>query len=239
MLGFFRKNSPKSSKNKSLLQSVKSITGFTPGKLPIYEQALKHSSISNSETDSNERLEYLGDAIIGSVVAEYLFKKFPFKNEGFLTETRSRMVNRETLNDVAKKIGLDNLVIYNINRRLPNSHKSLYGNALEAFVGAVYLDKGYVVSQKFIIKKLVQPHIDLDKIINTIKNYKSALIELVQKDGKDIEFKIVSEEGNNHLKEFTAQVLIDGVEMGDGKGLSKKKAEQAAAEKTYQSLLDN
>lgn len=236
MLSLFKKSKALSKKDKALFASVKSITGFTPSKLNLYEQALKHSSISNSQKDSNERLEYLGDAIIGSVIAEYLFKKFPFKNEGFLTEIRSRMVNRETLNEIAKKIGLDNLVEYNINRKLPNSHKSLYGNALEAFVGAVYLDKGYKISTQFVIQKLVIPHIDIDVLINTIKNYKSALIELIQKDGKEIDFKIISEEGNNHLKEFTAVVVIDGVEMAKGKGLSKKKAEQAAAEKTYQTL---
>ncbi len=236
MFAFLKRSQHKNKKQKELYTAVKHITGFNPRQINLYEQALKHSSVTKSQIDNNERLEYLGDAIIGSVVAEYLFKKFPYKTEGFLTETRSRMVNRETLNEIARKIGLDELVEYSINRNLPNSHKSVYGNALEAFVGAVYLDKGYYTTQKFITQKLFGPHIDIDTILNTIKNYKSALIEWAQKEGKDIRFEIVSEKGSNHHKEFTAQVYIENEPLQTGKGLSKKKAEQAAAEKTYESL---
>lgn len=225
------------SKDKKLRKNFKNITGLDPRNVSLYKLAIRHSSQSKSKIEnSNERLEFLGDAILGSIVAEYLFKKFPFKDEGFLTEIRSRIVNRESLNSIAKKVGLNKLVTLGQRKRTPHSHKSLYGNALEALVGAVYLDKGYKKCTRFVIKKLIIPHVDIEDVVNQNKNYKSLLIEWGQKTNKKIEFKIIKESGHNHSKEFTAQVIIEGTHYQTGKGMSKKKAELFAAEKTFEEL---
>ena len=132
-------------------------TGIRPANLSVYQLAISHSSVARETAkgikESNERLEYLGDAVLGTVVAEFLFKKFPYKDEGFLTDIRSRIVNRESLNNLARKIGISNIVEYDVNRKNSLSHKSLYGDTLEALIGAVYLDKGFNVSKRFILTR--------------------------------------------------------------------------------------
>lgn len=229
-------------KDKELLKAVRHIAGYTPRKLKIFRLVTQHSSIAkelpNGFKESNERLEYLGDAVLGAIVADYLFKKYPFKDEGFLTEIRSRIVNRESLNLLARKIGLDKLLEFD-NRKTAFSHKSIYGDMLEAFVGAVYLDKGYRFCQKFVLKKLLLPHYDIDEVINNNTNYKSKLIEWAQKENKEVQFEIVKVKNKKHIKEFTAQVLVNDELMGEGHGLNKKKAEQNAAYKTCEKLQIN
>lgn len=228
---FFKQN-----RNKTFSGSIKNITGFYPKNLNLYYTALRHSSAAKDNiTESYERLEYLGDAVLGTVVAELLFKKYPFKNEGFLTEIRARMVNREELNRLGFKIGLDKIITYNTHKSV-FSHKSLYGDALEALIGAVYLDQGFKRCKRFTLNKLINPHFDLDYVANSTKNFKSVLIEWAQKEDKDIKFVIVKEiSGKNH-KEFTAEVLVNEEAISRGEGLSKKKAEQAAAEKACEIL---
>jgi ribonuclease-3 len=169
------------------------------------------------------------------VIAEYLFKKFPYKDEGFLTEIRSRIVNRETLNGIARKIGLDRLIEFDGNRRGMPPNSSMYGDALEALVGAVYLDKGYRFTKKFITKELLT-HYDLDALINNNANFKSRLIEWAQREGKEVKFMIVQENGSRHFREFISQVSLDGEVFATGNGYSKKKAEQSAAEKACEQL---
>jgi len=224
-------------KEKTFAKSIANITGQTPINLNLYKLAVCHTSAAKEDKlgvrSSNERLEYLGDAILGAVIAEFLFKKFPYKDEGFLTEIRSRIVNRESLNKLGKKIGLNKIVEFNPGRG-GNTHKSLYGDALEALVGAVYLDKGFKSCRKFILTRLLQPHFDLNEIIENNLNFKSVLIEWAQKESKDIKFVIIKEVGSIHHKEFTAQVLIEDEPVSTGTGFSKKKAEQAAAEKACQ-----
>lgn len=234
MIKFFRKLS---SEDKTLKATIRGIVGAAPSNLDLYKLAVRHSSISK---DSNERLEFLGDAILGSIVAEFLFKKFPFKDEGFLTEIRSRIVKRDSLNTLAIKIGLDKIVKYNKNsRKGPNSHRSIYGNALEAFIGAIYLDKGYKASTKFVVHQLIGPFVDIEELIANNSNFKSILIEWSQKHGHDLNFKIVKEEGENHSKTFTAEVIVNSESIGQGAGASKKKAEQAAAEMSCEFLKIN
>ena len=223
MLKLFR---PLTDKEKTLLSNVKGIIGRKTTNVALYQLAVRHSSVSK---DSNERLEFLGDAILGSVVAEFLFKKFPYKDEGFLTEIRSRIVKRDSLNTIAQKIGLDKIIEFNDNKRGVRT-ASIYGNALEAFIGAVYLDKGYKFSRKFVINQLVKPHINLDELIEQNLNFKSTLIEWAQKGGKKASFEIIEEIGKKHQKQFTSQAVIDGEPIGKGTGFSKKKAEQSAAE---------
>lgn len=222
-----------SKEEKRLAASIKMIVGSKPFNLKPYQIAVQHTSVARSVKqgfkESNERLEYLGDAVLGMVVAEYLFKKFPFKDEGFLTELRSRIVSRDSLNNVARTIGVPQIVKFDKKRKTPNSHKSLYGNALEALVGAIYIDKGFRFASNFIKRKLLQPHFDLEEIINTTKNYKSKLIEWSQKNTKTPSFDHIDTIDKGHYKEFIIQVSIDQEPIAKGHGLSKKKAEQDAA----------
>ena len=194
---------------------------------------MRHSSVANVTKqgikDSYERLEYLGDAILGMMVAEYLFSQYPFEEEGFLTVIRAKIVNRESLGRLAYKIGLKELVQFNQGTR---SHKSVYGDCMEALIGAVYLDHGFQTCRKFVIHKLLKPHYDLDELISTTTNYKSKLLEWSQKGNKDLRFEIIDDED----RKFTAQVFLDGEPLAKGFGFSKKKAEQDAARKSYEEL---
>ena len=219
--------------DKKLVAEIKTIVGSKPFNLRPYKIATQHTSVARSHKkgfkESNERLEYLGDAVLGMVVADFLFKKYPFKDEGFLTEIRSRIVSRESLNELARKIGIEQIVQFDSRRKIPHSHKSIYGNTLEALIGAVYIDKGFKKSKRFIVKKLLIPHFDIKEIIATTKNYKSKLIEWSQKQGKKFDFRHIDTIEKGHFKEFIVQVRIDEKPVAKGHGLNKKKAEQDAA----------
>ncbi|HEV7351310.1 ribonuclease III [Telluribacter sp.] len=225
---------------KKFKQAIAHILGERPSNLRVYQLAFRHTSASKETAiqgfrESNERLEYLGDSVLGMVVAEFLFTKYPYKDEGFLTEIRSRIVNRETLNQISRKLGLDRLIEYDGNRRGMSPRSSMYGDALEAFVGAIYLDKGFTFTRKFIIKKLLA-HYDLDNIIQNNVNFKSLVIEWAQREGKDVRFEIVEERGNRHHREFISRLLVDDEPFAVGNGYTKKKAEQSAAEKACEQL---
>lgn len=218
---------------KKLKQSFKIITGFSPNNLALYKRAMRHSSVSKYNEhgikDSYERLEYLGDAVLGMMVAEYLFSQFPFEEEGFLTEIRSKIVNRESLNALGQKIGLREMVKFNLSTK---AHPSMYGDCMEALIGAVYLDQGFKRCKKFVILRLLKPHFDVKELVSTITNYKSKLLEWAQKTNQNLRFEIIKEED----KKFTSQVFIENDPKAKGVGYSKKKAEQEAARKTYELL---
>ena len=202
---------------------------------------MKHTSVAeesvNGVKESNERLEYLGDAILGAVIAEYLFKKFPYKDEGFLTEIRARIVNRESLNLLAIKIGLKELVEFdNQRKKSVMSHKSLYGDAMEAFIGAYYLDRGFKSCRKFILEKLIKRYFDISEVLETPINFKSRIIEWSQKNDQNIKFETVSQEGAKHRKQFTIQLTVNEEVVAKGYGYSKKKAQQDAARRACESL---
>ena len=225
---------PNSKEDKKLITAIKTIAGFSPNNLALYQLATLHSSKSK-ETDgyreSNERLEYLGDAILGAAVADYLFKKYPFKDEGFLTEIRSRIVNRESLNNLARKIGIGSIVRFD--QKNTQLQHVILGNTLEALVGAIYLDKGYLSTKKFVIDKLIQPYFDLEVVVGSNSNHKSKLIEWAQSKGKEIRFELLNTKKTGHnYKEFAIQVIIESEPYAIGHGFNKKKAEQSAAEKT-------
>lgn len=229
-----------SNKDKALKKAVAALIGSRPGNLMLYRLAFMHTSVGKEHKgkgfrESNERLEYLGDSVLGMVVAEYLFKKFPYKDEGFLTEIRSRIVNRESLNGVARKLGIDKLVEYDANRRTVLARTSMYGDALEAFVGAIYLDKGFDFTKKFILKRLISNHFDLQSVVENNANFKSLIIEWAQREGRELRFDI-SETGSTHNREFVASLLVDNEPFATGTGFSKKKAEQSAAEKACEKL---
>lgn len=218
--------------DQKLITAIRTITGFTPSNLKLYQLATLHTSRAketNGFRESNERLEYLGDAILGAAVADYLFKKYPFKDEGFLTEIRSRIVNRDSLNALARKIGISHIVQFD--QKNAQLQQVVLGNTLEAIVGAVYLDKGYLRCKKFVIDKLIQPHFDLEEVILNNINYKSRIIEWTQRNSKSVRFEM-RESGNRNSKEFSVQVFIDESPQGIGFGHTKKKAEQDAALKT-------
>jgi len=218
--------------DQKLITAIRTITGFTPSNLKLYQLATLHTSRAketNGFRESNERLEYLGDAILGAAVADYLFKKYPFKDEGFLTEIRSRIVNRDSLNTLARKMGISHIVQFD--QKNAQLQQVVLGNTLEAIVGAVYLDKGYLRCKKFVIDKLIQPHFDLEVVIQNNVNYKSRIIEWTQRNSKSVRFEM-RESGNRNSKEFSVQVFIDEAPQGIGFGHTKKKAEQDAALKT-------
>lgn len=227
-------------KDKLLLAYIQTLTGKAPRNLSVYFLALRHSSLTKekaeSVTHSNERLEFLGDAILGAIVAEYLFKKYPFKDEGFLTEIRSRIVNGETLGRLAKKIGLGTFIEYNSRSRGLASRSSMHGDAMEAFIGAIYLDRGYDFCRKFVLTRLIDTHYDIDLVVNTDINYKSQLIVLAQTMNKKVHFEIFEKTENKGYSEFTAYAKVDGVQVSTGKGSSKKRAEQDAARRGLEAL---
>lgn len=212
--------------------TLKRITGFFPGELAFYELAFIHKSASkttNGHFVNNERLEYLGDAILDAVVADFVFTSFPHKDEGFLTQMRSKLVKRAFLDDLAMQLGIHRLVISQIPSF--NNKKHLYGNALEALVGAIYLDKGYALTKKFVINKVIKKYVDLQELIQTETDFKSRIIEWGQKNKQEIYFD--NQEEIFDLKKnpiFISRVKVVDKNIGTGKGFSKKEAEQNAAE---------
>lgn len=228
------------SEERQFKKAIETILNERPSNLSVYQLAFRHTSASKQTAidgfrESNERLEYLGDSVLGMVVAEFLFTKYPYKDEGFLTEIRSRIVNRETLNQISRKLGLDRLIEYDGNRRGMSPRSSMYGDALEAFVGAIYLDKGFRFTKKFIISRLLT-HYDLDSIVQNNANFKSLIIEWAQRENKEIRFEILEERGSRHHREFISQLFVDEEPYALGNGFTKKKAEQSAAEKACQQL---
>ncbi len=226
--------------NRSFRQKIKAIAEVFPENLELYKLATKHRSIARQNDiglkESNERLEFLGDAILGSVVAEYLFKKFPMKDEGFLTEIRSRIVNRDALNIAAKNMGIIHIVEYSDNRKNRLAYKSIFGDTLEALIGAIYLDKGYKLARRFIVNKILKQQYDLDRIVNNNPNYKSKIIEWAHRQNKELKFELSEIKGDSHNREFKADLVLDGSVIAYGNGFSKKKAEQDAAQKSCEKL---
>lgn len=219
------------SKDKKLNNFIKNVFGYHPGNILLYKLALCHKSASTEEIKgikiNNERLEYLGDAILSAVVADYLFKKFPSRDEGFLTEMRSRLVSRDNLNKLSEKIGIHKFV----KASASNVYRSINGDAFEAFVGAIFLDKGFNFAKKVLVNRIIKFHIDIDEMENKDQNYKSRLIEWAQKEKKQVEFVVLEETGTGYNKQYIVEVLIDKQLSGTGRDYSIKKAEQNAAEK--------
>jgi ribonuclease-3 len=228
-----------SSPRKGFYSYIKSLTGHSPLKFKLYDIAFIHKSASYVDkmgnTVNNERLEYLGDAVLGTIVAEYLYNRFPFKDEGFLTQLRSRVVNRSFLTQLTFKMKLNRFVISNANSVSESSH--LYGDLLEAFIGAIYLDCGYTVAKRFVIKKIFNQHVDLQQMENVDNNFKSQLIEWGQKIKQEVEFKTINNPDSSSDKmPFISDACIDGKVMGTGEGYSKKEAQQNAAQQALEKL---
>ena len=229
---------PLSKKDKEFKQKLKNILGFSPANIALYKQAFRHSSSSNEITEhlqSNERLEFLGDAILGAVVAEYLFKLFPTKDEGFLTQMRSRIVNGQNLFALSKKFGFDVL----LNSRLTKKEKvssSAYGDAFEAFIGAVFMDKGFDVAKKFILNRIIKSHLDINELLQNDTDYKSQFQILMQRQKKQFEYTILREDTTGKEKLYSIQLSIEGIEQGVFEHKSKKVAEQKVAQLVLEQL---
>jgi len=226
------------SKDRDFYQSIKNIFGFYPRNIFLYKLAFRHRSAGlkkyNGVRLNNERLEYLGDAVLGAVVADYLFKKFPLKDEGFLTSMRSKIVSRSALNKLSQKLGINTFVTADTeNNKL---FKSINGDAFEAFVGALYLDRGYRFTTKIILSRIVAIHYDLEELENTEISHKSALLEFCQKEKLNLEFKVINERGSGYKKQFEVEVYIDGVAKEKAFDFSIKGAEKLAAEKVFNLL---
>lgn len=230
---------PLSKQDKELRQKLKNILGFYPKNLALYKQAFRHRSSlkeSNEHLQSNERLEFLGDAVLGTVIAEYLFKIFPKKEEGFLTQMRSKIVNGQNLYNLSKKFGFDTL----LNSRLTKKEKlssSAYGDVFEAFIGAVFLDKGFEVTKKFILHNIVKTHLDINELQQVNTDYKSQFQILMQKQKKQFAYTLINEEHNGKEKIYTVQLSINGKPQATFEHKSKKVAEQKVAQIVLEKLL--
>lgn len=218
-------------KDKHFYKLIHQLTGIFPSNTQIYKVAFTHKSASKyydrSKSFNNERLEFLGDAILASVVAEFLFSYFPYKKEGFLTKMRARIVSREQLNDIATEMGLQYHIV---SQSRINGTKNIYGNALEALIGAIYLDKGFKKTKEFVINKLINDNIDLKMLALTDSDYKSQLIEWAQKSKINLVFEDEEVDSTEHNNlHFTSTVIVENKILGKGKGLSKKEAQQNAS----------
>jgi ribonuclease III len=213
------------SPHKQLYKSLKNLLGFYPNNIGIYQKAFRHKSAASPDQPDNERLEYLGDAVYGAVIAHFLFQKFPFKDEGFMSKMRSRMASRTYLNELAIKLGINKFVKTG---RDKEKFRSVYGDAFEALIGAIYLDKGYNFTQMFLVNRIIKFHIDLEEMEKNDSDFKSRLINWCQREKKQLQFK-TEESGSGHLAIFKTVAVVDQVLVGRGEAKSKKRSEQDAA----------
>ncbi len=224
------------SADKQFARSVANIIGFTPRNLQIFKQAFAHKSAFDPKlhtVTSNERLEFLGDSVLSTIVAEYLFKKYPNSDEGFLTKMRSKIVKRKTLNRIADDMGIDVVLQENNDTRLSESMK---GNALEALVGAIYLEKGFDNTRDIVVSKILRRHLNIHELEDNDDNYKSQLLEFCQKKGSEIDYRVVERFKMENRDRFKIAVFVDGKEIATGEDFNKKSAEQNASFKALKSL---
>ena len=217
------------------------LLGFLPFRLSIYKLAFlpKSALVSHPRAASinNERLEYLGDAVLSTIVADYLFRKFPHCDEGFMTKVRARIVKRKNLDYLATQIHIPAMILHGV---LPgNKSKHIYGNMLEALVGAIYLDRGYRVARNFFLNRILEKHIDLDLLVNKDPDYKSRVIEWAQKKRIEVVFESLEEHSDNQkFPSFIATISLNGKKTGTGRGSTKKGAEQRAARQAMISIQE-
>ena len=237
-LSVFKRN--KNNQEKELYGFFRNILGYIPRNIALYHVAFIHKSKSQElpkgHRVNNERMEYLGDAVLGAIVADYLYKKYPYKEEGFLTELRSKIVSRANLNKLAQKIGLSQLIQYNHDSQA--MFKSIDGDAFEALVGAMYLERGYKFARRIVVDKIINIYLDVDAMSQTEWNFKSKLIDWGQKERKKVSFEVVNVfyQGHNSRRQYEIKVLIDSESYESAIDYSIKAAEQLAAEKTYKKL---
>lgn len=224
--------------DKDFKNWIRLTTGFTPKNIAIYQQAFFHSSASmkkSGTTVSNERLEFLGDAVLGAIIAEYLFRMYPYKDEGFLTQIRSRIVNGQSLKELALKFGFNHFLKATLTKD-EKTKSSAYGDAFEAFIGAVYLDMGYNRTRTFVISKIIKLHVHVDELVNTNADYKSQLQIYCQKHKFPLEYRLVSEARHGAHKLYVIEVHVNRKPYTRFENYSKRFAEQKAAQLTLEEL---
>ncbi|MBR4849974.1 MAG: ribonuclease III [Alistipes sp.] len=217
-------------RNKLYYRAIDDMFGFIPNNIELYKVALIHKSASidvEGQTINNERLEFLGDAVIESITSDYLFIEYPHYDEGKLTKLRSKLVSRQSLNAIACKLGLDKLII--CSHTISATQKHLFGDAFEAMMGAIYLDQGYNFANRLLINNIYSERISLEEVDETETDFKSRLIEWGQKNHHTVVFRTKAHQEGSH-RDFRCTILIDNLEVGHGIGSSKKEAEQSAAQ---------
>jgi ribonuclease III len=228
-----------SSPKKEFYLFLRDLTGIYPGNIKLYDLAFIHRSASITDSQgnmvNNERLEYLGDAILGAIIADFLYNRFPQEDEGFLTKMRSKLVNRDFLTTLTFQMGLNVYIESNTKSTLDKSH--IYGDVLEALIGAIYLDKDFQSVKYFVTKRILSQYVNLNEIEQVDKNFKSQLIEWCQKNKKEVKFDTVEENAETGKQpSFISAVEVDGKMVGKGFGNSKKEAQQNAARETLRVL---
>jgi len=235
---------PRTEEDGAFFYSLKKIIFYRPRNIELFEEAFTHRSKNEKNSDGNqknyERMEFLGDAIIGAVIAAHLYKKVPGGNEGYLTKMRSKVVSREHLNELGKDLNLIKLVRTSI----PTTQfgENLHGNIFEALVGAIYLDRGYAAAEKFIHKRVIKPYVDIQKLEGKVISYKSLFIEWCQKNKKQFKFNVYEDTGNDIIKHFAVKLKLEEETVSKARATSKKKAEEIAAKRAYYKLkkkIDN
>lgn len=221
--------------HKNLKKLLRKLMGIKAKYLPYYVQAITHSSINESYSYNNERLEYLGDAILGAVIAEYLYLKYPSEDEGFLTEMRSKIVSRHSLNHIAKDMGI--IVLMNFNKADHNLKASnIFGNALEALIGAIYLDLGYKKTKKYIIDKIIKGHINMEELEQREYNLKNKILSWAQKNDHELVFESKENIIDGGRRIFFTELKMNGSSLSTGSGYSKKEASEKASKLAMEKL---
>ncbi|SEC56246.1 RNAse III [Tenacibaculum sp. MAR_2009_124] len=231
---------PQNKEDENFYYELKELLNFKPIKLTHYKKAFTHRSLKLLDRKGNpinyERLEFLGDAILGSVIASYLYKKVPEGDEGYLTQMRSKVVSREHLNALGKDLDLLKFVKSNITNN--QISENIHGNIFEALIGAIYLDRGYNYCHQFIYEQVILPYVDIERLEGKISSYKGFIIEWCQKNKKKYKFDSYEDTGKQDKKHFSVRVSIDGVMVAKGRATSKKKAEEIAAKRVYFAMQD-
>ncbi len=230
---------PQPVKDGDFFVKLEKILCYKPKNKKIYIKAFTHRSVNKIDPISGnpinyERLEFVGDAMLGAVIANYLFLKVPHGDEGYLTKMRSKIVSREHLNQLGVNLGLINLFKSNI--AISNFGPNIHGNLFEALIGAIYLDKGYKYCEKFIKKKVIKPYINIEQLEGKIISYKSLLIEWCQKEKKTFKFNVYEDTGNDKIKHFAVKLCIDTKIVAKARATSKKKAEEKASKRAFFAL---
>ncbi|WP_417362408.1 ribonuclease III [Galbibacter sp.] len=216
------------------------ILGFKPKNLELYRKAFTHRSVNLKDPKglplNYERLEFLGDTVLGSIISHYLYEQVPTGDEGYLTKMRSKIVSREHLNELGRDLEL----IKFVNSRIPNEHfgDNIHGNVFEALIGAIFLDKGYYSCEQFIRQRLIKPYVDIENLEGKIISYKSLIIEWCQKEKKEFLFDTYEDDGNDDLKHFAVKLYINKKLVAKARATSKKKAEESASKRAYYALQD-
>lgn len=225
----------RSNEDGNFFVELEDILGFKTKRKKVYKKAFTHRSMNKKDAKGNsvnyERLEFLGDAMLSSVISSYLFKEVPSGNEGYLTKMRSKIVSREHLNELGRDLKLIDLV----QSRIPkdNFGENIHGNLFEALIGAIFLDKGYKYCERFIHLRVISPYVDIERLEGKVISYKSLLIEWCQKEKKHFKYDVYEDTGNDELKHFAVKLFIDNRVAGKARATSKKKAEEKASKRAY------